>query len=236
MAALRGFAAFVARPSLGEPYRTGATARIVLASWLLVFSFAATALIALLALPLILLSGAAPGEGLRALGERSAFSVFVVVVILGPLIEEMLFRGWLTGTLRALGGATTFLAIVFGGAWLLRNFGFPTGLAAQAGFAAIGYLAFLAIERSGRGDHQWFNPVFPSTFWLQGVLFGALHFANIASDSVLLPLLMTFPLMICGWLWGYARVVLGFEAAWALHMAYNIPAGLVMAMAARAVF
>jgi len=41
---------------------------------------------------------------------------------------------------------------------------------------------------------------------------------------------MTLALVVCGWLWGYTRVVLGLPAALVLHMAYNVPAGMGMAV------
>jgi len=41
---------------------------------------------------------------------------------------------------------------------------------------------------------------------------------------------MTLPLVVCGWLWGYARVVLGLPAALVLHMAYNVPSAVGIAV------
>lgn len=237
MIASRGFGRFLLHPSLERHPETGPVSRTALVFWLLVFSFAATAIFALLAVPLIVSSNAAPGESLRAVFGQSAISAIVTVVILGPLVEEMMFRGWLSGTPRALGGSAAFLAIVFGGSWLLRYYApAASGLGAQAALAAVGYLVFFAIGRKDAGvPCAGFRCAFPLAFWLQGLAFGALHFANISSASILLPLLMTAPLMICGWLWGYARVALGFEAAWLLHMAYNVPAALAtMALIGRA--
>jgi len=40
------------------------------------------------------------------------------------------------------------------------------------------------------------------------------------------PLLMTAPLVICGWLFGYVRMVAGFGSAWLLHALYNLPSAV----------
>ena len=222
--ALKAFAAFLLRPTL-EVRQTQAISAKAMALWLLAFSFAATAIFALLALPLIFDTNAAPGEGLRAVFDQPAISVILAVVILGPLVEEVIFRGWLTGTMRAFAGSALFLAIWFGGSWLLtRHLSQLTGPAPMVALAAAGLFAFVAVNRNGRQNHAgWYRSVFPLVFWAQGLLFGGLHFTNISSTSPILPLILTAPLVICGWLWGYARINLGFGPAWMLHMAYNLP-------------
>lgn len=232
--ALNAFVAFLFRPSL-EVRGTEAISRKAMTLWLLVFSFAATALFAILAFPLIFYADAAPGEGLRAVFDRPVISMIVMVVILGPLVEEVIFRGWLTGTVRAFAGSALFLTIWFGGTWLLTRY-LPeaAGLGLLSGLAAAGFLAFIAVNRNkGRNPAAWYRSVFPFVFWGQGLLFGGLHLANISSESPMLSLIMTAPLVICGWLWGYARIKTGFGTAWMLHMAYNLPAAMAtMAYAA----
>lgn len=226
--ALSSFVAFVRRPRLDQNLDTGVISRNVLSSWLLVFSFAATAISALLALPLIVFSGASPGDNLNVVFGQSAIIVIVTVVIFGPLVEEMMFRGWLTGTIHALAGSAIFLAIVFGGSWLVRHL-IPDApvLGTQAGAAAFGLLASFAIQRKeSEVRPAWYKRAFPIAFWSQGIVFGGLHFANLATDSPILSLLAVLPLVVCGWLWGYARIVLGFGTAWILHVAYNVPAAL----------
>jgi len=220
--------AFLRHPRLDQNIDTGTLSRNALSFWLLVFSFAVTAIFALLALPLIVSSSVSPADNLRHVFGQSALSVIVMVVILGPLIEEMMFRGWLTGTIQALAGSAVFLAIVFGGSWLVRYL-LPDApvLGGQAGVAALGLLAFFAIQRKEVEVHPaWYKRAFPIAFWSQGIAFGGLHFANLATNSLILSLFAVLPLVICGWLWGYARIVLGFGTAWMLHMAYNVPAAL----------
>lgn len=228
MVVLRDLLAFLRHPRLDRATGPQPISRSTTAFWLLVFSFALAAAAAVIALPLVLMFGAAPGDNLRQVFGQPAIFVVVVVVLLGPLIEEMIFRGWLTGTPSALAGTVVFLALAVGGPWLSRQF-LPDlpALAAQVGFAAAGLAAFTAIQRRG-GDARpaWYERVFPLTFWAQGIVFGGLHFANIAIHSLALSLVVLVPLIGCGWIWGYARIVLGFGPAWLLHAAYNLPAAV----------
>ncbi|HWL94923.1 MAG TPA: CPBP family glutamic-type intramembrane protease, partial [Phycisphaerae bacterium] len=164
--ALSGFVAFLRHPRLDQNLDTGIISRVALSFWLLVFSFVVTAIFALLALPLIVSSSASPGDNLRNVFGQSAISVIVIVVILGPLIEEMMFRGWLTGTIPALAGSALFLAIVFGGSWLVRHL-IPDApvLGAQAGVAALGLSAFYATQRKEVEVHPaWYKRAFPIAF------------------------------------------------------------------------
>lgn len=228
LVAIAGFLSFLRRPTPHQPWDAALASRTALAFSLLILSFLVTAIFGLIALPIIVSTKPMMGESLKNVFDQSALSVIVSVVILGPLIEEMMFRGWLSGTVRTLMGTALFIGTIYGGAWFLKNF-VPSvsGIQAQIGLAIIGLSIFFALQRkSGEYPPSWFKSVFPAIFWLQGIIFGGLHFANMSSSSILLPVLMTLPLIVCGWIWGYARVSLGFVAAWTLHMAYNIPAAL----------
>lgn len=223
---LNGFLTFLARPSPTGVHGDDRVSRKALALWLLALSFAATAMSAIVALPVVFLTDAAPASNLKAVFSQSAIATFLTVVVLGPLVEEVIFRGWLPGTMRALAGSAAFLITWFGGLWLLTRYApHAVGLGSNIGLAAIGICAMAAIGRAGREARpSWYCAAFPYIFWAQGLVFGGLHFANLATGSLILPLLMCLPLVMCGWLWGFARIMLGFNTAWALHMAYNVPA------------
>jgi hypothetical protein len=225
--ALAAFMSFLVRPDVEPSNGPHSISKRVLFWWLLIFSFAATAIFALLALPILLASEVEPGENLRRVFDQSVVTVIVVVVLLGPLVEEMMFRGWLAGTYQAIFGVLVFLALFYGGGRLLQNPGF----AEQAGIAAVALMLFVLIQRIGKPARPtWYKALFPYLFWTQGIVFGGLHFANVAGSSYVLPILMTAPFVICGWLFGYARTVLGFGGAWLLHSAYNLPAVLGTAL------
>ncbi len=228
LATIADFLGFLKRPTPNEPWNSAPISRTVRAFWLLILSFLVTAFFGLIALPIIVSTAPMMGENLSNAFDQSDLSIIVSVVILGPLIEEIMFRGWLTGTAKALVGTALFLATIYGGAWFLKNFvPYVVGVHAQIGIAIVGLSIFVVLQRKMRDNPPaWFKSVFPAIFWLQGIVFGGLHFSNLSSSSILLPVLMTLPLIVCGWIWGYARVTLGFGTAWTLHMAYNIPAAL----------
>lgn len=228
MVAWNGFRTFLARPCPDRSDQTEAISARLLTLWLLIFCFAATALAAFLALPLILFTDIGMGENLQTVLNGSVLSVFLAVVVLGPLVEEVMFRGWLPGTMRALAGTALFLIIWFGGWRLLTNI-IPEieGLGLLVGLSVVALLAFMLVSRKDKTrSAAWYGSLFPLFFWAQGLLFGALHFTNISSTSLLLSMLMTAPLVLCGWIWGYARITLGFGHAWLLHVAYNVPPAL----------
>lgn len=229
-AELRAFLAFLRNPDPEPTNDLSRGSRIALWFWLFLFAITVTVTAGLLALPLIITSDATPGDNLLAAFDQPPVAVILTIVLLGPLIEEMIFRGWLTGTLRAMGGVTVFLAVVFGGPWLLRRIS-PDAitLGTQVALAVTGIALFIAIQRYGSDASAiWYRRIFPLVFWAQGAVFGGLHFANIANGPLALSLVAVTPLVICGWLWGYARLTLGFGAAWLLHAAYNVPSVAAM--------
>lgn len=80
-----------------------------------------------------------------------------------------------------------------------------------------------------------FERIFPYLFWAQGLVFGALHLKNMAASSSIIAILFVLPLVMCAWLWGYARLMTGLGGAVILHAACNVPAvlGTIALMASR---
>jgi membrane protease YdiL (CAAX protease family) len=144
------FLRFLKQPSLGATVPKSLVSKPLQLMWLLVLAFLATAVFAAAALPLILTGQSSAGGGLVQVVNQPLLPLILALVVLGPLVEEVIFRGWLTGTLK--GG------------------------------------------------------------------------------SFMLPLLMAAPLVICGWLFGYARIRLGIGSAWLLHALYNVPSAIGIAV------
>lgn len=225
---LADFLSFLARPNIAASRAPTITSRLVLVIWLLAISFAVTAFFAILAIPVVMFSEVAVGDKLAGVLDRPALSMLVALVFLGPLLEEMMFRGWLTGTYRSVVATATFLGVLYGGAHLLEILSNkPPEEGALVVIAVLAFLLFLAIERTRNPARpDFYGKVFPYIFWLQGIVFGSLHFANAEGSSFILPLLVTMPLIICGWLFAYARIVAGFGSVWLLHGLYNVPPAL----------
>lgn len=230
----KALASFLRSPQVAEPSCSTARSRVATSLWLFVLSMLVTAAFALAALPLILTSESSVAGGLSNVLDQPVVSIIVAIVVLGPLIEEMMFRGWLTGTWQALTGTAALIALFYTGPPFAKEFIDAPFLALQLAFSALGLAIIYALASSQpRSPIRGFERLFPLVFWGQGIVFALLHLQNLYSDSIALPLLMTLPLVVCGWLWGYARVVLGLPAALLLHMAYNVPSavGMVVFMA-----
>ncbi len=182
-------------------------------------------MLALAALPLFLMADAAPGSQLQQVMSRSIASVVLAVVIIGPLIEEVMFRGWLSGTWRSVVGSAAFVALVFGVIHVVDGLFPASATVIQLGLAAIGVIGFQLLSPIDNGKRlPYFEHAFPYIFWAQGIMFGVLHYQNVATNSPVLAVLSTLPLVICAWLWGFARIYLGLASAVLLHAAYNVPA------------
>lgn len=192
---------------------------------LMVLSLAVTAMFALAALPLFLMAEAAPGSQLQQVFSRSIASIVLAVIVIGPLIEEVMIRGWLSGTWRSVVASAVFVALVVGVMQLVGRLLPVSATIIQLGLAAIGLIGFRLLSPIDTGKRlPYFERAFPYIFWAQGLVFGALHFQNVSTGSPLIAVLSTLPLVICAWLWGFARIYLGLGSAVLLHAAYNVPA------------
>ncbi len=144
-------------------------------------------------------------------------------LLLAPVLEEALFRGWLTGRIAAL----RFAAYGFGALGL-----FTSSLMVPAGYAAAMSLAGSALVFAGlihwsRTRHRdtavpvWFTRHFHWLVWSSTVLFGLIHLGNYEALAHPLGVLVVVPQTIGGLLLAYTRTRLGLGAAMAHHAAYN---------------
>ena len=219
------FIAFLRRPTAetvkGLPFRDKAGLGI----WLFILSIVVTTIFGVLALPVILWTDLTFGEQLDEALGGSVWSVVLSVVMLGPLVEEIIFRGWLSGTWRAVLATMLGLVVIYGGSAILDAY-FAQSSAIKPLVLAVGaaVIFFLFSPLDDARRIAGFDRVFPVMFYAQAVTFGTLHFQNYAASSPAVALFATLPLIACGLIWGYARVRLGFASAVFLHAAYNVPA------------
>lgn len=226
----RSFLAYLFKPHLNDvPGTRVPLSAPVIVLCLFALSLMATAIFGALALPLLMITEAAPGEQLQQVMSQPIGSVLLAVIVLGPLIEEIMFRGWLSGTWRAFFGSALFIALFFGGAPLIVRTVDAPAYVVQLGLAVLGLASFRLLSPIDAGKRApYFEKAFPYLFWGQGLVFGLLHFKNVAASSSVVATLATLPLVLCAWLWGYARIVIGLQGAIFLHAAYNVPAVLGM--------
>lgn len=152
-----------------------------------------------------------------------AFEIFSLIV-LAPLIEEPLFRGWLSGKMAALrfgaiGMVAATLLILPEYIWL----GAATQFLPLLGLlvAIVGYVQWRA-----RKDHEtavpaFFNRHYCWFVWISAFLFGLWHIGNYEALSHPLGVLVLLPLMVGGLFLAYTRTRLGLRAAMLHHAMYN---------------
>ena len=222
---LSGFFTFVRRPNVEIVEELSVCEKTTTGIWLFILSLAVTVMLGVLALPLILATDLTIGEQLSEALGGSIWSNILSVVLLGPLVEEIIFRGWLSGTSRAALASALSLAAIYGGSAVLDPY-FAEGGAFKPLFIVVGAIAILFVLSPLDGANRiiGFERAFPAIFYTQAVVFGTLHFQNYAASSVTIAILATLPLIACGVIWGYARIRLGFASAVMLHAAYNVPA------------
>lgn len=217
--------AFLGRPNLGCVVELSSREKARTGIGLFILSIVTTILFGVLALPVILATDLTTGDKLDEAFSGSAWAILLSVVILGPLVEEIIFRGWLSGTWRSVLASAFGLTAIYGGSALLDPY-LGEGNAIKPLILAAGAIAtFSAFSSLDSGNRIFgFDRIFPFVFYVQAFAFGTLHFQNYAASSLAIALFATLPLIACGLIWGYARVRLGFASAVILHAAYNVPA------------
>lgn len=157
-----------------------------------------------------------------------AETVFFAVLV-APLLEEAVYRGWLTGRSAAL----RFAAFGFAaeacfilGLWVDEDLAKPLGIAGAA-IALIGFIQWLQRRERDTAIPPWFTQHFHLLVWGSSVLFALMHLGNYEALTHPLGLLVITPQLIGGLLLAYVRTRLGLRAAIAHHAAYN---ALVLAL------
>lgn len=142
-----------------------------------------------------------------------------LTVLAAPVAEEILFRGWLTGRVRALwllGCAVALFGLAFASsAKAIPPLAGGIGVIVLALAAPIGW--FLLRKR---GTPQWFGKAFPAIFYLVVAGFALSHLSNYSNISLLLvPLVL--PQAWIALMLGYTRMRLGLVHSMLMHMTSN---------------
>lgn len=163
-----------------------------------------------------------------AFGKLEPQVMIPVVILAAPILEEMLFRGWLTGRIRALwllACALAIAALLYGSTQGLNPVTVGAGFLALLIAMPIGWF-FLRKKRTP----GWFDAGFPVIFYLGAAGFALVHMANYPSFSMLaLPLVL--PQFWAGLVLGFIRMRIGLVAAMLAHALSN-SAALTVALLA----
>jgi hypothetical protein len=160
----------------------------------------------------------APTETEGSWGEQAFYALLIA-----PLLEEALYRGWLTGRVAALRFAAFGFAAeacFIGSLW--AGEGWERGFAAAGVVIALaGFMQWLMTRERDRAVPAWFTRHFAVLVWASSLFFAGIHLGNYAPLTHPLGMLVVTPQLIGGLLLCYVRTRLGLRAAVAHHAAYN---------------
>ena len=144
-------------------------------------------------------------------------------LLVAPLLEELVFRGWLTGRVAALRFALygfAAMGLMIAALYLPADYAVLTALAGVA-VAFAGLIHWVATREIESQVPEWFTRYFHWFVWGSSLLFGAIHLGNYEPLTHPLGLLVVLPQTVGGLLLAYTRTRLGLGAAMAHHAAYN---------------
>lgn len=155
--------------------------------------------------------------------ELSLAEDLFFTLLFAPVVEEALFRGWLTGRIAALRFALYGAGAL---ACSLAALALPDAYAAPLGFASFalaiaGLVHWDHTRRRDTGVPVWFTRHFHWFVWGSTLLFGLIHLGNFEPFTHPLGVLVVLPHTIGGLLLAYTRLRLGLAAAMAHHAAFN---------------
>ncbi|MEM6266925.1 MAG: CPBP family glutamic-type intramembrane protease [Pseudomonadota bacterium] len=149
---------------------------------------------------------------------------FLDLVILAPLIEECLFRGWLRGDVAALRFAV--IAWIAVGLVMISDFFAASmfdGLASVALIVLLfGLVQWLGTRQRETHVPRWFEAHYHWFVWGSTLAFGLIHLGNFEAVNGPIDLVLVASQTIGGLVLAYTRTRLGLGAAIAQHSAFNL--------------
>lgn len=195
-------------------------------AWLAVLRLYALDVFALATIVLAYVLATAWGSELPEIDSfdgRSNASLVIGALVAAPVIEELIFRSWLSARkfYLAIGFSLVVLLAILVVVRLIVGPLMPLQLAILVG----GWLAatlWLMIPRwRDRGIWTPIQRQFAPLFWISSALFGLIHLGNYEDEMSALLLMMVLPQFVCGTILGFARVTIGLWASMALHAMRN---------------
>ncbi len=219
----RRFGAFLKRPTLDDSGQAAQPIKVLLRIYALD-----------MAIMLVLISCAAIAIALgvelpeTALAGMEFTPMLIALVVIGaPVMEELIFRSWLSGK-PAQVLAWFAVVLAFGAVSIFGNEGtVPPWPFLLAGLLGVVLSLALLWRKPAWG---WFAEAFPVFFWLSVLSFALVHLANFEEGGAVL-FALVLPQFVLGTMLGYVRTRIGLWAAIALHAAHNATALTIASMA-----
>ncbi|MGB3738238.1 MAG: CPBP family glutamic-type intramembrane protease [Pontixanthobacter sp.] len=143
--------------------------------------------------------------------------LILLIIVLAPIFEEMVFRSWLSGRPGFVVPAVILMIGVVVSALLVTTYpiiGIPVGL------AGVALSLWAAARLKDREPWPFFTRHFRWFFYGTCLAFAAVHLTNFdGANAGFAPLVI--PQLVSGTIFGFARVHYGLWSAIFLHMAHN---------------
>lgn len=172
---------------------------------------------------MVLADGYAPFLPAERLEQTTLAEDLFGFLLLAPVLEELVYRGWLTGRIAALRFAAYGFAaeaLLFAALFMDEGTAAPVALAA-VGLVLAGVLHWSATRDRDTAVPAWFTRHFHWFVWGSSVLFGLMHLGNYEPLTNPWAVLVVLPQTIGGLLLAYTRTRLGLRAAMLHHALYN---------------
>jgi len=156
--------------------------------------------------------------------------LFLFVVIIGPLSEEILFRLNLKITKLNISAFLTAVLMLIIQVFFFRRFHFFIYLSIIPLFALI-YYTINQLHFPIEGINKFVKSKFKYVFHISAVVFGMIHLLNYETVYwwmiVMIPIL-TAPYISMGYVFGYARMKYGFVNGFLMHSTINFISVILM--------
>ena len=163
--------------------------------------------------------------------------MFLMIALLVPIAEELVFRSWLSGRPPVIAAVLFFVvglgSLIWGGSMVQASGGagssLGTFLSIMGPALAIIGAPLCAALLLKKPVPAVFARRFAIFYWFSVVSFALVHLANYTEGTLVVLLPLVLPQFVLGTMLGYLRVHHGLIAAIALHAAHNaILIGFVM--------
>ena len=218
------FASFLKRPML--PDSAPMPRHSSLAAVFRLFALDITLMAVLLAIAGAVMSAGVSVPETALAGVEIGAGILFAVVVIAPVAEEIIFRGWLSGRPGHLLSLIVVVPVMLAAAAAASLTG-GTSLADIWLGALVGVLAGLVVAFAilywlrRRGAMGWFQKLFPLFFWLSTLAFSLIHLFNFPADQMTMALPLVLPQFVTGTMLGYLRVNYGLWASILLHALHN---------------
>lgn len=227
----KNYLAFVKRPLLPERAAPIGTTGLLALGRMLVLDLAIMLVLVSAAIAALVVGVDLPETALAGLDID--LQLALMVVVMAPIGEEIVFRGWLSGRPSVIWSTAILLVGLLGMQWVVTH--------AQTfeQLDPIFWIAVLSVATAAaaiyllrkRPPYRWFRAIFPLLFWLSTLGFASIHLLNYEEGSLAILLPLVLPQFLLGTILAYLRVNYGLWSCILLHAVHN---GLILGIVALA--